>query len=75
MAVSRNLWVKTEQSEEVCIMVDVYDLKVIAWANATLITASRMKAVLKEEYPDITTFDTMTDVSPGSIHAVGKRVL
>jgi len=74
MAVSRNLWVKTEQSEEVCIMVDVYDLKVIAWANATLITASKMKAALEEEYPDIT-FETMTDVNPGYIHAMGKRVL
>jgi hypothetical protein len=75
VAVSRNLWVKTEQSEEVCIMVDVYDLKVVAWASDEQITASEMVAVLKEEYHDVITFETMTDVSPGFVHAVGKREL
>ena len=73
MTVSRNLWPKTEQGEA-CIMIDIYDLKVIAYASDEQITAGEMKAALEAEYPDIE-FETMTDVSPGSIHAVGMREL
>jgi len=55
-------------------MIDIYDLKVIAYASDEQITAGEMKAALEAEYPDIE-FETMTDVSPGSIHAVGMREL
>jgi hypothetical protein len=73
MAIGSELWVEGNQGEA-CIMVDDYEYKVVAWASAKLITASELKTALEEEYPDIT-FDTMTDVSPRSIYAVGKRVL
>ena len=55
-------------------MIDIYDLKVIAYASDEQITAGEMKAALEAEYPDIE-FETMTNVSPGSIHAVGMREL
>ena len=69
MAVSRNLWIG-----DTCIMVDIYDLKVIAYASDEQITANELKAALEAEYPSII-FETRTDVSPGNIHAVGMRVL
>ena len=72
MAVSKNLWAKTEQGDA-CIMVDIYDLKVIAYASDEQITAPELKAALEAEYG--IAFETRTDVSPGSIHAVGQRVL
>ena len=72
MTVSRNLWAKTGQGEA-CIMVDIYDLKIIAYASSERIMANELKAALEAEYG--IAFETRTDVSPGSIHAVGMRVL
>ena len=74
MAVESELWTDGKQGAPVCIVVDDYKYKVIAWASSERITADMMKAALEAEYPGIM-FDTMTDVSPGSIHAVGQRVL
>jgi len=74
MAVESELWTDGKQGAPVCIVVDDYEYKVIAWASSERITADMMKAALEAEYPGIM-FDTMTDVSPGSIHAVGQRVL
>ena len=54
-------------------MVDIYDLKVIAYASDGQITANELKAALEAEYG--IAFETRTDVSPGNIHAVGKREL
>jgi len=73
MAIGSELWVEGNQGE-ICIMVDDYECKVVAWASAKLITASELKAALEGEYPDVT-FETVTDVNPRNVYAVGKRVL
>ena len=73
MAIGSELWTETKQGEA-CIMVDDYEYKVVAWASAKLITASELKAALKEKYPDVA-FETVTDVNPRNVYAVGKRVL
>jgi len=73
MAVSSEFWTDGKQDAPVCIMVDDYGLKIVAWASDERITASKMKAALEAEYG--IAFETRTDVSPGSIHAVGRRVL
>ena len=74
MAVSSEFWTNGKQDAPVCIVVDDYEYKVIAWASSERITASEMKAALEVEYPGIV-FTTHTDVSPGNIHAVGRREL
>ena len=74
MAVESELWTDGKQGAPVCIVVDDYEYKVIAWASSERITADMMKAALEAKYPGIT-FDTRADVSPGNIHAVGMRVL
>ena len=74
MAVSSEFWTDGKQDAPVCIIVDDYEYKVIAWASSERITANEMKTALEAEYPGII-FETRTDVSPGSIHAVGMRVL
>jgi len=73
MAVSSEFWTDGKQDAPVCIIVDDYEYKVIAWASNERITASEMKAALEAEYG--IAFETRTDVSPGNIHAVGKREL
>jgi len=74
MAVSSEFWTNGKQDAPVCICTDDYGHKVIAYASSERITANELKAALEAEYPDIE-FETMTDVSPGSIHAIGQRVL
>ena len=74
MTVSSEFWTNGKQDVPVCICIDDYGHKVIAYASDEQITAGEMKAALEAEYPDIE-FETMTDVSPGSIHAVGMREL
>jgi len=74
MAVSTEFWTDGKQDAPVCIAVDDYEYKVIAWVSSERITADMMKAALEAEYPGII-FETRTDVSPGSIHAVGMREL
>ena len=74
MAVSSEFWTDGKQDAPVCICIDDYGHKVIAWASDERITASEMKAALEAEYPSII-FETRTDVSPGNIHAVGRREL
>ena len=74
MTVSSEFWTNGKQDAPVCICIDDYGHKVIAYASDEQITAGEMKAALEAEYPDIE-FETMTDVSPGSIHAVGMREL
>ena len=74
MAVSSELWTDGKQDAPVCIMVDDYDYKIVAWASNERLTSSQMVRALEEEYPGIE-FDTRLDVSPGTIYAVGKRQL
>ena len=74
MTVSSEFWTNGKQDAPVCICIDDYGHKVIAWASNERITASKMKAALEAEYPGIT-FNTRADVSPGNIHAVGRREL
>ena len=73
MTVSSEFWTNGKQDAPVCIAVDDYGHKVIAWASDERITANGLKAALEAEYG--IAFETRTDVSPGSIHAVGMRVL
>ena len=54
-------------------MVDIYDLKIIAYASSERIMANELKAALEAEYG--IAFETRTDVNPETIHAVGMRVL
>jgi len=72
MAVSTELW--TEGNASICICIDDYEYKVIAWASDERLTARQMVEALEAQYPGVV-FETRTDVSPGNIHAVGKRVL
>ena len=74
MTVSSEFWTNGKQDAPVCICIDDYEYKVIAWASDARITANEMKAALEAEYPGIV-FNTMADVSPGNIHAVGMREL
>ena len=74
MAIGSEFWVEGNQGE-VCILVDIYDFKIIAYASSEEITPDRMKAVLKEKYPDVVVFEIMTDITPGKTHAMGKRQL
>jgi len=73
MAIGSELWTETPQGE-VCILVDDYVYKVIAYANQSEITSARLAEVLEEEYPDVA-FEPVTNVSPVKVYVEGKRQL
>ena len=74
MTVSSEFWTNGKQDAPVCICIDDYGHKVIAYVSSERITADMIKAALEAKYPGIT-FDTRADVSPSNIHAVGMREL
>ena len=73
MAIGSELWTEGNQGEA-CIMADDYGLKLVCWASEKDFTPAQIMAALEEKYPDVT-FAIEPDVNPGTIYAVGKRVL
>lgn len=73
MAIGSELFVKTADGE-VCVLVDTYNFKVIAWVSSDRLASDQLLKALEAEYPNIE-FEIRLDVSPGKIYAIGEQEL